>query len=82
MSLQLKVKKQDFLDRIESLMFSNEQYRDCFGYDAGEAHPGMNHDFYVYIKNAKEINLGDERVQYVVNFNSKSINNSVKISLE
>lgn len=46
MSIKLRANKKELLEQIESFIRSNEDYYEQFGYDAGEAHPGMNGQFY------------------------------------
>lgn len=72
MSIKLRVKKEELLKQIESFIISNDDYYEQFGYDAGEAHPGMNGQFYTDVKNCKELNLNDKRVQYLLTFHAES----------
>lgn len=66
-------KQKELLEQIESFIRSNEDYYEQFGYDAGEAHPGMNGQFYEEVKNGKELNLNDKRVQYLLTFHSERV---------
>lgn len=72
MSIKLLAKKEDVLKQIKSFIRSNGDYYEQFGYDAGEAHPGMNMQFYNEVKNTKELNLNDKRVQYILMFHAQS----------
>lgn len=78
MSIKLLAKKEDLLKQIESFILSNNDYYEQFGYNAGEAHPGMNGAFYDEVKNGRELNLNDKRVQYVLMFHAES----TKITIE
>ncbi len=46
MSIKLRANKKELLEQIESFIRSNEDYYEQFGYDAGEAHPEINGQFY------------------------------------
>lgn len=73
MSIKLRANKKELLEQIESFIRSNEDYYEQFGYDAGEAHLGMNGQFYEEVKNGKELNLNDKRVQYLLTFHSERV---------
>lgn len=73
MSIELRAKKEELLKQIKSFILSNNDYYEQFGYDAGEAHPGMNGQFYEEVKNGKELNLDDKRVQYLLTFHAKRV---------
>ena len=73
MSIKLRANKKELLEQIESFIRSNEDYYEQFGYDAGEAHPGMNGQFYEEVKNGKELSLNDKRVQYLLTFHSERV---------
>ena len=73
MSIKLRANKKELLEQIESFIRSNEDYYEQFGYDAGEAHAGVDGQFYKEVKNGKELNLNDKRVQYLLTFHSERV---------
>ena len=82
MGLILRLEKSELLKEIISFVNSNNDYEDCFGPTpvGGEAHPGINMQFYYEVESSKEIDLNDKRILYILNFN-KGVNGN-KITLE